>query len=230
MNPQEQARLWRGPLAVLLGLMIMVPGAVRATERSPRGWGVGWEDGLTVRRWLGQHWELGLAAGPDDYLVKTETHAWLTADPATLRGALEVPVDQREEHGWVRGQVGYRVARRGDFSLVGYSGLVYSWIDHQERTLELDRLVGEYDSLERDRFTEHWILSLGLRPSWRPVDFMTVEFAMGLNFIWESWDQTTDVESAGIPGRDRYVDSGHSRRFEDFGWEGAASLQFFFWF
>ena len=54
--------------------------------------------------------------------------------------------------------------------------------------------------------------------------------AMGLNFIWESWDQVTERTYAGVTGADESVDSGHSRTFEDFGWEGAASLKFLFWF
>jgi len=214
--------------AVLL-VVVFAP-AARAGGHSARGWGLGWEDGLTVRRWLGTRWELGLAAGPDDYLVKAETRTWYLAEPAVQQGVLQVPVDNREEHGWVRGQVGYLITQPGDLSLVGYSGLVYGWTDYQERALILDPLVGEYDSWEADRFAEQWVLTVGVRPAWRPADFMTVEFAMGLNFIWESWDQTSERTRAGVEGSDRTVDSGHSRSFADFGWVGAGSLQFFFWF
>ncbi len=223
----------RTDIVLMLAVVVLggaMAGQALAGERPERGWGLGWDDGLTVRRWLGGRWELSVAAGPDDYLVKSETRVWRLSDPANQHGVLQVPVDNREEHGWVRGQVGYLVTRRGDLSLVGYSGLVYNWIDSQERALTLDSLVGEYDTWESDRFTERWVLTLGVRPAWRPLDFMTVEFAMGLNFIWESWDQTTERTFAGVEGADRTVDSGHSRRFEDFGWEGAASLQFFFWF
>jgi len=205
-------------------------GPVLAAGHLAQGWGLGWEDGLTVRRWLGERWALGIAAGPDDYLVKVETQAWRAIDPVNVQGVLEVQVDNREEHGWVRGQVGYRFAQREDLSLVCYSGLVYNWIDYQGRALNLDTLSGEYDTWGLDRFTERWILSLGVRPAWRPVDFLTVEFAMGLNFIWESWDQTTEQVAADVPDSDRMVDHGHSRRFKDFGWDGTTSLQFFFWF
>jgi hypothetical protein len=206
------------------------PLPVAAADHPQQAWGFGWDDGLTVRRWLGTGWELALSAGPDDYLTKTESQAWLLSVPAQQHGALQVPEDHRQEHGWVRAQVGRLVTRRGDLALVGYTGLVYNWIDYQERSLVLDTLIGDYDTWESDRFTERWILTLGVRPSWRPTAFLTVEFALGLNFVWESWDQTTTRTYAGVAGGDQTRDQGHSRSFSDFGWEGASSLQFFFWF
>ena len=214
----------------LAGILLVSAGAVGAAERPVRGWGVGWDDGLTVRRWLGSQWELALSAGPDDYLVKNETRAWNLADPPLQQGVLEVPEDHRQEQGWVRLQAGHLVVAREDLALVGYVGLLYNWIDYQERALVLDNLVGDYDTWELDRFTERWVLALGMRPSWRPADFLTVELAVGLNFIWENWDQNTTRTYAGVAGSDQSVDSGHARAFDDFGWEGAASLQFFLWF
>ncbi len=222
----------RGLVAVLLlGLSLMVTADLAlANERPSQAWGVGWDDGLTVRRWLGGQWELSLSAGPDDYLTKSESRQWFLSDPALQRGTLQVPADNRQEQGWVRMQLGHLVSRRQDVALVAYSGLVYNWIDYQERSLDLNRLVGDFDTWELDRFTERWVLTLGMRPSWRPTDFLTIELAMGLNFIWESWEQETERRYAGVLGEDRSLDEGHSRAFEDFGWEGASSLQFFFWF
>lgn len=219
-----------GRAGLLLVMMVLLTMPALAEPRSAQTWGIGWDDGLTVRRWLGDSWELSVAAGPNDYLVKIESQTWNLRDPSQQHGTLEVPEDHRQEEGWVRAQVGHLVTRRGDFALVGYSGLVYSWNDYQERALVLNHLVGDYDTWELDRFTERWVLTLGIRPSWRPVDFMTVELAVGLNFVWESWEQTTEQSYAGVGGSDQSADSGHSRSFEDFGWEGASSLQFFFWF
>ncbi len=234
MRGDARGFVWVRPV-LLLGMLLLAlalsagrPAA--AAERPAQGWGLGWDDGLTVRHWLDDRWELALSGGPDDYLVKIESRSWLLSSPPQQRGVLQVPEDHRQEQGWLRGQVGYLLTRRGDLALVGYSGLVYNWLDYQERALVLDPLVGDYDTWELDRFTERWVLTLGVRPSWRPADFLTVEMAIGLNFIWESWEQVTDRTYAGVPGGDHAVDSGHSRSFEDFGWEGAASLQFFFWF
>lgn len=201
-----------------------------AAERPAQKWGLGWDDGLTVRRWLASSWELALAAGPDDYLVKSESRNWIQTEPAAQHGALQVPEDHRQEQGWVRGQVGHLISRRDDMALVGYAGLVYNWIDFQERALVLNPLIGDYDTRESDRFTERWVLTLGVRPSWRPVAFLTVELALGLRFSWESWERTTDRTAAGVTDADHTVENGHSRSFEDFGWQGASSLQFLVWF
>ncbi len=229
MEDFARGSVWvRWAVLMLVTSVLAVPAL--GAERAPQAWGVGWDDGLTVRRWLGSQWELSVAAGPDDYLTQSETRQYFLADPSLQHGTLQVPQDNRQEQGWVRVQVGHLITRRDDLALVGYTGLVYNWIDYQERSLVLDRLVGDFDTWELDRFTERWILSLGLRPSWRPADFLTIEMAVGLNFIWESWDQVTERTYAGVTGADRTVDSGHSRAFEDFGWEGAASLKFLFWF
>jgi len=195
-----------------------------------RHWGIGWDSGLTVRYWLGGKWELALYAGPDDYLVKDEVQSWNLEDPPSLQGQLEVPRDQRDEHGWVRFQAGRLITRQKTLALVGYAGVVYEWIDHQDRRLELDSLAGDYDTLEITRFTHHWVLALGLRPSWQPADFLTIEMGFGLNFTWESWDQTMTQTWAGIEGESVMVTTGHGRSFQDFGWEGLSSLQFIFWF
>ncbi len=203
---------------------------ISAPNYADRTWGFGWDNGLTLRRWLGQHWELALAAGPDDFLAKAEKQAWLQSDPLLQHGALQVPTDVRQEQGWVRTQAGYLISRRQSLSLVAYAGLEYNWTDYQERSLVLDPLVGEYDTWELDRFTERWVLSLGLRPSWRPYDFLTIEWALGLAYSWDDWDQTTIRTYAGVSGADRTITDGDSSWFQDFGWEGATSLQFFFWF
>lgn len=218
---------------IILGWVLLTIGfgsAARAQEPVDRHWGIGWDDGLTVRYWLAEKWELALAAGPDDYLVKDEVRSWNLEDPPPLQGQLEVPRDTRDEHGWVRFQVGRLITRQRTLALVGYTGVVYEWIDHQDRRLELDSLAGDYDTFEITRFTHHWVLALGLRPSWQPTDFLTIEMSFGLNFAWESWDQTTTRTWAGIEGQSREITSGHGRSFQDFGWEGLSSLQFIFWF
>jgi|GEM_PF-1851202 len=217
-------------LAFVLGTLI--PGTAAADDDEggiTRRWGLGWDQGFTVRRWLGGVWELGVAAGPDDYLVKEESRSWNLNDPPAHQGQVEIPRDQREEHGWVRGQVGRLIKHHESLALVGYAGLVYEWIDYQERALELDNLVGDYDTWELDRFTSRWILQLGLRPSWQPAEFLTIEMAFGLQFVWENWDQKSSQTWAGVPGRDYHETSGNGSHFQDFGWEGLSSLQFIFW-
>ena len=213
-------------------VLVILTGVTAAAGASAaeRTWGLGWDEGLTVRYLAAGTWEFALAAGPDDYLQKIERRSSELFDPVAWHGVLEVPSDYREEQGWVRGQIGRRLATRGNLALTAFTGLTYNWIDAQERILVLDDLVGDFDTWERDRFTERWILAAGLRPSWRPADFLTVEFAFGLRFIWESWSETSERTYAGVDGADHEELSSHGRAFGDFGWEGVSSLQFFFWF
>lgn len=191
-------------------------------------WGFGWSDGLTLRYCPGA-WQLGLAAGPNDYLIKEERRDSIATDPQPVQGQLELPLDEREEHGWVRLRAGRELRSRGPLSLTAFVGLSYEWIDHQERTLELDPLVGDYDTFELDRFTDYWILEGGLRPSWRVNDWFSCEFSFGLRYVWEDWDQDSTSTWAGVEEPDRSASDGSGNLFQAFGWEGVSSLGFVFW-
>ena len=224
---------WSNGSLALLCLLIFLPGIVHADPSSGRDgadrtWGLGWDDGLTLRRWLGD-WELGLAAGPDDYLMKEEYWAWDGIDPEQAQGRLELPLDEREEHGWIRWRTGRLLVRQDKFAVTAFLGLTYEWIDHQERVLALDELVGDYDTFELDRFTDYWILEAGLRPSWMLTDRLSCEFSFGLRYVWERWDQKITTTWAGIEDPDHSLTEGHGRLFQDFGWEGTTSLGFILW-
>ncbi len=221
------------PLSIFLvfGLLLALgfPCFAPAQEPVERTWGFGYDHGLTVRAWLGGLWEVSLAAGPSDYLSKVESRSWLISSPSVQQGLLEVPEDVREEHGWVRMQVGRLIRQEGQFTVVGYGGVVYEWLNSQERSLVLHDLNNDYDTFELDRHTRRWIMSLGFRPAWQPVSFMTVEAAFGLNFIVENWDQTIHRTWSGAEGDDYQEFDGHVQIFEDFGLEAMASIQVFIW-
>ncbi len=213
----------------MLLLMLLMPGWSQGQEMVERTWGVGWDNGLTVRTWLGGRWELAVSAGPDDYLRKEETRSWYLNAPEAQHGLLEVPQDIREEHGWVRFQAGRLIKKKNQFAVVGYGGVLYEWIVHQERSLMLQEVSNLYDTFELDRHTQRWIFTLGLRPSWQPVSFLTIEAAFGLNFVVEDWDQTTTETWAGVDGHDYQELDGHGQQFDDFGIDGMASIQIFLW-
>ena len=224
---ETQGRFVVSIMAIAL-VMVMV-GSAAALDKVDRTWGVGWDNGLTIRTWLGGTWELAVAAGPDDYLNKVETRSWYLSTPEAQQGLLEVPEDIREEHGWVRFQVGRLIKTKDQFAVIGYGGIVYEWIVHQERSLTLHELNANYNTYELDRHTQRWILTLGFRPSWQPASFLTIETAFGLNFIMENWDQTTKQSWAGVVGNDYQELDGHGQQFQDFGLEGMASIQIFIW-
>ena len=211
----------------LLGLLLLGTTDVEAADRE-RKWGFGWDDGLTLRRWLGD-WELALSAGPNDYLSKTEERIWDPSDPIDLQGALEVPADDRREEGWVRFQVGHLAATYDDFGLVVFSGLTYNWRDVQNSSTALD-YTGLYDSYDWSYFDNNWILELGLRPSWRPVEFLSIEMAYGLRFTWTDRTETKVQSLDGGLNVIRTERASDYRSFSDFGWSGLGSLKFLFWF
>ena len=146
-----------------------------------------------------------------------------------MQGRLELPLDEREEHGWIRLRAGRLLGRQDRFAVTAFLGVVYEWVDHQERALALDELVGEYDTFELDRFTDFWTLEAGLRPSWRLAARLSCEFSFGLRYVWEDWDQKVTMTWAGVEDPDRNLTEGSGHRFQDFGWEGVASLGFILW-
>ncbi len=221
---------WRAlPGLVLVFLLgTTAAGAVGQQVEQDLDWGLGWSDGLTLRFRPGP-WELDLSAGPDDYLIKEERWNAIATHPEPVQGRLEVPVDEREEHGWVRMRAGRILRQRDSLSLTAFAGLTYEWVDHQERQLELDPLVGDYDTFELDRFTDFWILEAGLRPVWQVTNWLGLEFSFGLRYVWQQWDQSATWTWAGVEAPDSSAASGTGNRFQDFGWEGISSLGFIFW-
>lgn len=220
--------IWRPLTLLLCGWMVLLPAGIALAGEA--AWALGWEDGLTLRHRTAGGWVFSVAAGPDDYLHKSETRARLLADPVEVQGLLEVPEDVREEHGWVRAQFGREIRHEGAFRITAFGNLTYEWLSHQERQLLLDDLVHDYDTFELDRFTDRWILAVGLRPSWRVVSWLSVETAFGLRFVHDEWEQSTVRTHAGVEGQDLSATDGRDQQFQDFGFDGAASVQFFLWF
>jgi hypothetical protein len=229
---------YRGPApaaGILLGSLLLLqlaspPATAAAAEAigADRTWGLGWDDGLTVRTWLGS-WELALAAGPDDDLAQVESAAWRVDDPPEYQGLVEVPLDDRHESGWVRGQIGFRVLRHEQLALVVFTGLAYNWIDQQEKSWRIDPISGGYDGIERRRYTHRYAWDVALRPAWSPLRWLSIETSFGLRFTWENWDETRTETRAGVQGVDREVLYGEGSSFTDFGWEGLSSLAFIVW-
>lgn len=230
---QNGSAAWRSLMTV--GLLLLLQGAVPAAEASvgaEKKWALGWEEGMTLRYRTGSGWLFSVGGGPQDYLHKEELRANLLGDPSSLHDLLQVPVDTREEHGWVRIQAGKELLQPqpSGFMVTAFSSLTFEWFNHQERQLLLDELVHEYDTFELDRHTGRWIFALGLRPSYRVTDWFSVETAFGVGFIHDDWDETVKRTHAGVTGHDTEITDGRDQWAQDFGFDGAGAVQFFFWF
>ena len=223
--------IWVGML--VLALMWSVSAAF-AVETGPveRKWGLGWDNGLTARLWLGGVWELGVAAGPDDFLNDQVHRTYNTGRPPTwTEEEANTHTDDRTESGFVRFQAGRLLSRRGPLALVLFSGLQYQWTDLQSNSNRID-LTDPDNSYQRvlDFDNATWTLSLGIRPSFVVLDFLTIETAFGLEYRWfkSDWVERQEYPETGQVWVDVRSDEGNS--FDDSGWNGMASLQFFIWF
>lgn len=221
-------------IGILVGMVMLQGASAFAVETGPvdRKWGLGWDNGLTARLWLGGVWELGLAAGPDDFLRDETRYDYDTgSDPYWNERRETTIIEDRTESGFVRLQGGRLISRRGPLAAVCYMGLQYLWTDSRYVHDYVDEIDPE-DSYTRSRDNDSsiWSLSLGLRPSYEIMDFLTVEMAFGLIYSWRQYD---DFERSEYPSSGRVqVDSSVDKRtsFDYFGWNGMYSLQFIVWF
>jgi hypothetical protein len=212
-------------------LLIPVPAAVE-TGPVERKWGLGWDEGLTARLWLGGVWELGVAAGPEDFLMDSERSEYSTGYPPEWdEYQIDSLNEERRESGFVRGQVGRLLGRRGPLAAVCYLGLQYQWSDGRSVYSTEHPLDPEMDNtLSYDSDSSAWTLALGLRPSFVVLDFLTIETAFGLEYRWfkNEFVGRREFPETG----ELFTESEHrdGNRFDDSGWNGMASLQFFVWF
>lgn len=223
-----------GLIVACAALSASVAVASAGVETGPvdREWGLGWDEGLTARLWLGGVWELGVAAGPDDFLQDIEVSEYGTGYPPEWD---EFSYDRAEEHraesGFVRGQVGRLLARRGPLAVVCYTGLQYRWSDGRnayDRSYPDDPDQNNAATIDED--SSHWTLTLGLRPSFVVLDFLTIETAFGLEYRWFDYETVGRWENpeTGELRTETSTRSGNS--FADNGWNGMASLQIMVWF
>ena len=216
--------------------LVIVFSAIQAhaVETGPvdRKWGLGWDNGLTARLWLGGVWELAVAAGPNDYLTQSEDHYYDTGRPPEWNEREDITErEDKRESGFVGLQAGRLVSRRGPLALVCFSGLRYTWSDSRYSYRKIDITVPENsrDNI-RDYDISTWSLSLGIRPSFIILDFLTIETAFGLYYSWNEADQ---VEKTVYPETGQVsleVSSDESTSFKYTGWSGMGSLQFIIWF
>lgn len=225
----------RAALICLTTLMILtVAGSALAVETGPveRKWGVGYARGLTARLWLGGVWELAISGGPNDSLYHEERFSKDTgwSPPYELEES-QTNDDYKRESGFVELQAGRLIARRGPLAAVGFLGVNYNWTDSRSTTYEV-----YFDDPEEnynrggDLDVAKWTLTLGLRPSFEIMNFLTIETAFWLAYRWTEEDRTEWREYPNTDRLHRDVVSDEAESFYYGGWTGMGSLQFIVWF
>ncbi|MCP4574248.1 MAG: hypothetical protein GY838_17950 [bacterium] len=220
----------------LLAAVVLTAAPISYADDDPsrgRRWGLGWDEGLTLRRWVGP-WELGVAAGPNDWLDESDSRTWDTDEPDSLQGRDDEHYKSQRESGFVRLQLGRRMASEGILDFMGHVNLQYLWSD--------ERWVHDYYYTNRitfsttDNWVETWSLSTGIRLALRPWEFLTVETTFGLTYSWGDREEIRRrVERDLVPPleSDRVTveqTKSSTRRFDDDGWYGMGSLSFIYWF
>lgn len=205
-----------------------------AVETGPvdRKWGLGWANGLTARLWLGGVWELSLSGGPNDRLSQQEGHRQDTGYPPYWDSReIQVYYEDKRESGFVELQAGRLLARRGPLAAVGFLGLNYYWADDGDTRQEIDINYPEDSYLRGSAYdVSNWTLTLGVRPSFEVLDFLTLEAAFWLAYRWTD-EVTTDWREYPSSGQvTREVWSIEGEQFYYGGWYGMGSLQIIFWF
>ncbi len=223
---------------IILALAVLVSSASLCDARThEKTWGVGYDKhyssigGLTIRRWLGPDWELGVSAAPMD--ASTDRRTWSWGDDVTEDEAIEeIPDDDTRESGWIRMLLGRRLLRQDDLDLMFDLGLKYWWADSRNYS----RYYYEYSERTTinvtDIFDDEWVLSLDLRPSYDLSRRMSIEARFGLKFTWS--DERRDTLRREIEGTDIEdvftASTTEYRSFNSYGWSGLGSLSFLFWF
>jgi hypothetical protein len=177
------ARTW-----ILAGLVLLLTvGGVQAGEEAERArnWGLGWENGLTLRRQLGE-WQVGVTAGPNDSLSDHDVTLFENDLPDSLQGIVSSSRSSRTESGYVRLHLARRLASQRTLVLSGVLGGGYSWSDEGSGRSQF--YFGDMDWSENrvDLFSETWQLRLGTRVAWYPVPFVSLEAEFGLIYQWNT--------------------------------------------
>ncbi len=228
----ERGRLALICLTILMILTLVLPASAVETGPVDRKWGLGWANGLTARLWLKGVWELSLSAGPDDNLSHEQKHYLDSGRPPQWEERETYnSQEEKRESGFVDFQAGRLITRRGPLAAVGYVGLKYYWAD-SGYTYREENVSFPDDSYNRgvDYDTDSWTLTLGLRPSFVVLDFLTIETAFALGYRWSSMDRVewSEYPATGRVSRETFADEDESFFYD--GWSGMGSLQFMVWF
>lgn len=227
----------RDRLVLICWVVLMIltsAGPAIAVETGPvdRQWGLGWDHGLTGRYWFGGVWELALSGGPNDYLSDDEGHSLDSGYPPYWEERESYTTqNEKQESGFVRIQAGRLISRRGPLAAVGYLGLKYEWSHSSYIDNNVDVDTPEDSNVRgSENDSSSWTLTLGLRPSFEVMGFLTIETAFGLWYRWSDYERVEwrEFQQTGRVTRDEYSDYGE--RFSYSGWSGMGSLQFIVWF
>ncbi len=197
-------------------------------------WGFGWDSGLTLRRNFDQ-WQVGVSAGPDDYLRDNFRHDFSSDLPDSMQGRLQYSDHNRRESGFVRLHVAREVLRRDNLLFQGLLSGIYSWTDFMDEDLSYyfdeDEGVENLRRSTTERFTHYYHLLVGMRVSWFPVSFLSLEHEFGLTYRWIEGEEERRIYDERDHSLDHDVYETREQSFQSFGpYSLTGDIQIVFWF
>lgn len=225
---------WRR-VSLLWLLFLGLPVFVAADDFDPKEnpWGFGYDGGLTLRRKLGDKWEVGISGGPNDYLSSSSEERIRESDPPSSNSTTQTDQDTRREGGFVAPHFGRTVWQRGDFDLLCSLSPRFEWANRSDGSSSQSATSAAHDWSHRDQDDRNWSLSLEFRPGYRPVSWFSIEVAFGLRYAWTKSTLRDEIIYFRDDGAtDRYVTNreSHGQSFSLVGYSGISSLQFIVWF
>lgn len=178
----------------ILFLLILTPGlAIAEYEPPEHRWTIGYEDGITLRRFLGENWEVYLGGGPNDQIYEYESTIFQYPDDDIPTHYSDYEDINKSESGFVHLGVGRRLLSEKRFWLTAFINVNYNWNNYQTKYKRDYIESGEYRMQERVGHAMSTTVSLGLRPAFDITSRITlvVDFGIYFRHSTETWDETS---------------------------------------
>lgn len=221
-------------LFVVLALILVFP-ALSVAEDAPPDyrWTIGYENGIVLRRFLGENWEVYLGGRPSIYSSNSEIQKLYSQDNYWGDEDLNSTTNMENNGAYIVFGVGRSLLREGRFWLVGLVDLQYYW----DNTSWAD--FYEYPDLaagaERGNIGHAWrtTLHLGVRPAFDISRRITIMVELGVAFYHSS---STRDEWCEDPDNIMWWDDSSQHTFNSrndidmYGYSGINSIRFMFRF
>lgn len=176
-------------ISVILVILLSSPCSA-GTEKPDFRWTIGYENGITLRRYFGENWEVYIGGGPNDSKRDETFQRYDFAEDGTSELTYDDQDSDKTEEGFVYLGVGRKVVEADRFVMTGTLSVKYRWRNFQDRdrneNLENERIsIREY--VGHNMTTTVY---LGLRPSYDITPRITLALNFGINY--SHYTQTKD--------------------------------------
>lgn len=178
---------------VLFVIIFFLPALAFAQfEPSEHRWTIGYDDGLSLHRFIGDNWDIFIGGGPNDSKNEYNSLYYDVVDTFSNQLTSERTDSRKNEEGHVYLGAGRSILRDDRFWMAGVVRLRYSWSNYQNVSVQESFDSDYFRATERIGHSMNTRLYLGLRPSYDLTSRITLMVKMGVYF---SHDTNTYDES-----------------------------------